>query len=161
MLTIGIDPGASGGIAHQYDNGQPAVIAMPDTEGCIVDYLAELMLSNIPQLVGEPQQAATAYIEEVGGYIAGNRSPGSAMFNFGRNFGFLLGCLQSLRFRVVLVRPQKWQKTFSLGTKSQCTSGSEWKRKLKAKAQQLYPGIKVTNNTADALLILHYGLAEQ
>ena len=35
---------------------------------------------------------------------------------------------------------------------------SEWKRKLKAKAQELYPHLDVTLKNCDALLILHFAL---
>jgi hypothetical protein len=36
-----------------------------------------------------------------------------------------------------------------------------WKNKLKTRAQQLYPGIKVTLANADALLILRYAELEE
>lgn len=93
------------------------------------------------------------------GYI-GKRQPGSAMFKFGRNFGFLLGALQALRVRVELIRPQRWQKGLALGTASACRSPTVWKNKLKAHAQRLYPHLKVTLKTADALLLLDYALRQ-
>ena len=34
---------------------------------------------------------------------------------------------------------------------------TEWKNKLKGLAQRLYPREKVTLNTADAILLAHYG----
>ncbi|HEV7926093.1 MAG TPA: hypothetical protein VGR14_12095, partial [Verrucomicrobiae bacterium] len=96
-----------------------------------------------------------AIVEEVGGYI-GKAQPGSTAFKFGRNFGFILGVLQTLGIRVELVRPQKWQKALSLGSATGCASKTEWKNKLKASAQRLYPHLKPTLATADALLILDY-----
>jgi hypothetical protein len=118
---------------------------MPDTEGDVVELLRELRASGIE----------VAVIEEVGGF-AGKNQPGSAMFKFGRGFGFLLGCCMTFGFRVELVRPQKWQAIFSLGTARQCASKTEWKNKLKARAQQLFPNCSVTLKTADALLLLEY-----
>ena len=54
------------------------------------------------------------------------------------------------------VTPQKWQKALQLGTKGH-KSTSQWKNKLKAKAQQLYPKVpKITLAISDALLILEY-----
>ena len=75
------------------------------------------------------------------------------MFNFGRNFGFLLGTLAGLYIRTELITPQKWQKALGLGT-SKGMKPTEWKNKLKAEAPRLFPDIKVTLKTADALLIL-------
>lgn len=53
------------------------------------------------------------------------------------------------------VTPQKWQKALQLGTKGN-KSNTEWKNKLKARAQQLFPNVPMTLAVADALLILEY-----
>ena len=53
------------------------------------------------------------------------------------------------------VRPQVWMKSLGLGTKGNM-SNTEWKNKLKAAAQRLYPAEDVTLGTADALLILEF-----
>ncbi|HYF37004.1 MAG TPA: hypothetical protein VD994_17025 [Prosthecobacter sp.] len=148
QTILAIDPGASGGFAYILDGSHPAAMSMPETEGDII-----MELRNIKNM---SNSTPVAYVEEVGGFIRGNPAPGSTMFNFGRNFGFLLGVLQVLQFRIELVRPAKWQQPLSLGTASNCASKTEWKNKLKAKAQQLYPSLKVTLNTADALLLLEY-----
>lgn len=76
------------------------------------------------------------------------------MFEFGKGFGFILGCLMSLGYVIHLHRPQKWQKALSLGQKKD--HGKNWKNHLKNRAQQLFPQCEVTLKTADALLILEY-----
>jgi hypothetical protein len=119
---------------------------MPSTEGDLVSVLRDI--------AAEPTEAVVV-VEEVSGYI-GKAQPGSSAFKFGRNFGFILGVLQTLGVRVELVRPQKWQKALSLGSASGCASKTEWKNKLKGAAQRLYPHLKPTLATADALLILDY-----
>lgn len=120
---------------------------MPATEGDQIQLIRELIVPG----------NAVVFMEQVGGFT-GKGQPGSAMFSFGRNFGFILGVFQALGVRVELVRPQKWQKPLSLGTASGCTSRSEWKNKLKSCAQRLYPALKPTLSTADAILILDFGL---
>jgi hypothetical protein len=55
-----------------------------------------------------------------------------------------------------MVRPQKWQGFLGLG-KSEGDK-TKWKNKLKAKAQNLFPSLDVTLSTADALLLLEYGV---
>ena len=147
--TVAIDPGKSGGIAAWPEGATfPTAFAMPQTDG---DILAELRALKAASTV-EP----VAFIEQVTGYRPGRRQPGSHMFTFGDNYGFIRATLQTLGFRIELVRPQVWQKTLGLGT----STGLEpraWKNKLKTKAQQLYPNVTVTLKTADALLILDYG----
>ena len=122
-------------------------LPMPETEGDQIELIRQLIAS------GE----AIAFLEKVGGFT-GKGQPGSAMFKFGRSFGFILGTLQTLAVRVELVRPQTWQKPLGLGTASSCITRNEWKAKLRACAQRLHPRLKPTLATADAILILDYGL---
>jgi hypothetical protein len=144
--VIGIDPGVSGGVAFKREGQAAEAVAMPNTEGDLVALLRQLAV--------EPANTV-AFVEEVSGY-AGSQQPGSRMFTFGRNFGFIVGVLQTLGVRVELVRPQRWQKALALGTASGCSTKTIWKNKLKACAQRLYPHLRVTLQISDALLILEY-----
>lgn len=144
---IAIDPGASGGIACVTINGLVEAEKMPETEGDVLNKLKNLKTYH-----------DTIIIEQVGGYVGGAGSPGSAMFNFGRGFGFLLGVAMTLGYRILMVRPQAWQKALGLGNSKGMTK-TEWKNKLKAEAQRRFPKLSVTLSTADALLILEYGRA--
>lgn len=155
---LAIDPGQSGGIAI-LNGALSAAHSMPETEGDILWALRAAKDGSETEPV--------AYIEEVGGFVAGNPAPGSAMFRFGEHFGFIKGCLQSLGFRIVTVRSQAWQKTLALGgtgiAKTDTPAQREakkrdWKNKLKAEAQRRHPHLKVTLSTADALLILEHAI---
>ena len=141
---LAIDPGASGGIAH-FANKRVIVEPMPDTDGDIRDVLINWLA-----------QSDVVYIEKVGGYVGGKGAPGSAMFNFGRNVGFIHGLIASTKTRVIEVAPQRWQKTIQAGTKA--THGTRWKAHLKQIAQQRHPRLSITLKTADALLILEHAL---
>jgi hypothetical protein len=147
ITVIGVDPGLSGGIACRHADQSVFAIATPATEGDLLELFHRLI---------DPGKTI-AFVEEVGGFI-GKQQPGSAMFKFGRNFGFTLGVLQALNVRIELVRPRKWQQPLSLGTASGSASRTEWKNKLKGCAQRLYPALKPTLSTADAILILDFGL---
>lgn len=142
-MIIAIDPGANGGIAC-YD-GDTRVYKMPDTETDIVDLLDDL--------IGEYPNV-TVYIEKVGGFT-GQGQPGSRMFTFGRGVGVIIGALIAYRCKIIEVPPTKWQKPY--GTSKGMTK-TEWKNKLKDHAQKLFPHLKVTLSTADALLILNYAV---
>ena len=148
-VVIAIDPGKSGGVAVA-GFGAVACHAMPETEGDMLDLIRGIKSG------GDVEVAETVCVlEEVGGF-AGKAQPGSAMFRFGENFGFIKGLVQALGIMLELVRPQVWQKAFGLGTASACASKTEWKNKLKAEAQRRFPNLHVTHKTADALLILEW-----
>jgi hypothetical protein len=141
---IAIDPGKNGGIAvFSIDrNMLIEVVKMPETPMDILTFLSFFSKNSI------------CYIEKVGG-IPG-QGGASSMFNFGKGFGHLEMALLCRKIPTTEVTPQKWQKALQLGTKGH-KSTSQWKNKLKAKAQQLYPKVpKITLAISDALLILEY-----
>lgn len=144
---IAIDPGASGGIA--ISGKTIGAQGMPD----------DMELRDIIAELGERAKhlhEVVCYLEQVGGYIAGNPAPGSAMFNFGDGYGYIRGCLAMAHIKTVLVRPQKWQAGIpGIGPKMK---SAVRKRALKEHAARLYPNEKVTLKTADALCLLDYAI---
>jgi hypothetical protein len=151
-IVMAIDPGLSGGLAVSWF-GKAECQPMPETEGDLLALLQSL------KAAGEVEGCEVeCVLEQVGGF-AGKAQPGSAMFRFGEHFGFIKGVVQALGIRLVLVRPQVWQKGFGLGTASACRTKSEWKNKLKAEAQRRFPHLNVTLKTADALLILEHSIS--
>ena len=154
MKTIlAIDPGLSGGMAvsQLWENG---VLADAGDGGRPARLVREIK----DAAAGRGVRDGLCVLEEVSGF-AGKAQPGSAMFRFGENFGFIKGVIQTLGIRLVLVRPQVWQKGFGLGTASACASKTIWKNKLKAEAQRRFPHLRVTHKTADALLILEHSIS--
>ncbi len=142
---IAIDPGKNGGIAiYSVDkNRLLEVIKMPETPQEILSFLRIYQFNSV------------CYLEKVGGLPG---MGGSSMFNFGKGFGHLEMALLCAKIPTNEILPQKWQKFLSLGTKGN-KSTSEWKNKLKARAQQLFPSAgKITLAVSDALLILKYGI---
>lgn len=155
---IAVDPGKSGGFAWSFQD-LVRLQPMPATQGEILQTIREYVREALCTPIGS--SSTVAYMELVGGFIQGNPVPGSAMFAFGHGVGFIVGVLQTLGIRTIQVRPQKWQKHFSLGTKSECATTSVWKNKLLAEAQRRYPNQKITLKTADALLILDYAREQE
>lgn len=140
---IAIDPGAQGGIAiFSVDKDRLIeVVKMPDTPQDLLDLISKYQINS------------KCYLEKVGGLPG---MGGSSMFNFGKGFGHLEMALLCRKIPTTEVTPQKWQKALQLGTKGH-KSTSQWKNKLKEKAQQLYPKVpKITLAISDALLILEY-----
>lgn len=142
MQFLGADPGVGGGIAvitSWNDEGGGSRVAhawpMPVTDRDLLELLRE----NAPTV-------KLAVLEEV------HSSPQMGVksaFTFGREFGRLRMALGYFGFPVELVKPQRWQATLG------CLSKGD-KRKLKARAQELFPSAVVTLYTADAILLAEY-----
>lgn len=137
MRYVGIDPGKNGGICVIYnDLFNVEAYRMPETEKDLTDLFKDISF----------EEPTVALIEKV------SSMPGQgvkSMFTFGQNYGFLRACLHGCGIPFDEVLPSKWQK--ALG----CLTGGD-KNITKAKAQQLFPGIKVTHAIADSLLIAKY-----
>ena len=143
---IAIDPGKGGGAAIFYDwklGETTAFSGETDMLALIVDAAIRTRSEG-----GEIR----AVMEQVGGFVAGgeHRQPGSAMFNFGANYGFYRGVFAALQIPLELVRPQEWQKGVAGVAR---LKGTARKRALKEAAARLFPTAKPTLATADAILI--------
>ena len=142
-ITIGVDPGANGGIAWITSDGKACVEKMPDTLQDLWE-LVESIGFEAPDFT--PYQIK-AYIEQV------SSSPQMGVvssFSFGRGYGNLEMALTAAGIPFERVRPQVWQKALGCMTKGD-------KNVSKRKAQELFPDRKITHATADALLLAHYG----
>ena len=142
---LGIDPGKNGGIAILDKDGSVIdLINMPDTPMEILQYLKSYEGKSV-----------ICVLEDVGQGMPGQSS--SATAKFARHNGHLEMALLALEIKTIKCRPQKWEKTYALGSSGKHEK-AEWKRMLKEKAQQLFPqlGKKITLKTCDALLIAEY-----
>jgi len=144
FAVMGIDPGAGGGYAVVNDDDMACAYTAPATESDL--------WHEIRSWVG----VKAAFIEQV------HAMPGqgvTSMFTFGQNYGALRMALIAASMPFETVTPAKWQRMFSLPTLKACGGSSTKKKNAhKARAQELFPGLKVTHATADALLIAEYGL---
>jgi hypothetical protein len=86
--------------------------------------------------------------------------PSVSAFSFGREFGRLRLAAYAAGHEVHLVRPQKWKQALGLIVygKGLGRNDTEKKNLNKAKAQELFPTLKVIHATADALLLAQYGI---
>lgn len=136
-LFIGVDPGLSGGLAMVCDTGLLEAVKMPETEGDLLQALKDWR-----------------YCKEVRATLEFVRSSPQmgvvSAFKFGVGYGGLRMALYAAQIPFDEVTPQKWQKVM------QCRSGGD-KNVTKRRAQELFPGVKVTHAIADALLLAEYG----
>jgi hypothetical protein len=146
---LSVDPGKLGGMALARDGKFVDCWPMPETEGDVMDVLKNVALQHYSES-NRVDAPCICYIEAV---HAMPKQGVTSTFTFGRGYGFVLGVLMSHSFKIVTVTPQRWQKALGI-TPSE--SKTKHKNKLKAKAQELYPNVKPTLKTADALLILEW-----
>lgn len=141
--VIGIDPGGNGGIAILAEGQDPIARKMPKT----ARDLWELLAGHDP---------ATCWIEKV---HASPQMGTVSAFKFGYAAGIVHQASVCAGFRVEMVTPQKWQKHHGLIVKGRGLGQDDTSKKNrnKAKAQELFPCLKITHAIADALLIAEYG----
>lgn len=157
---IACDPGKKNGALVHLDTKNKVIYygAMPPKLQGVVDFL---------RLVQTPKAARFYY--EFLTYAQGGRRDSEGNFIrlsnprsmgvLGENVGDLKGTATALGMKVVPVLPQRWQRTVGAYETGMTSSGigyQKWKRHLKAIAQELFPQIRVTLVTADALLIALY-----
>lgn len=153
MRYIGIDPGAGGGLAVIRWGERIFLERMPPTEMDLLDTLRSRCDLD-PDSWRDPH--ISACIEKVTGYVGGVGNPGSAMFKFGCSYGRCTMALTSLGISYTEVVPRTWQKAVGIAPRGKTESKTEFKNRLKRRAQQLYPWVEATLATCDALLIAHY-----
>ena len=143
MLYIGVDPGASGGIAAVQTNGQVYQLEkMPATD---VDVLA---LLTAWREGGAGSLGAHAVLERVAAWRGCPMGP-STILKLGAHWGGLQMALSAVGIAYDVVQPQKWQAAMG------CLTGGD-KNVSKRRAQALFPGVTITHATADALLMAEY-----
>lgn len=149
---LAIDPGANGAAAFTTAHGDVVCVPFesPDTFLHTLRDFAESNSDSCKIRIADMH----CVVEKVGGYI-GKAQPASSAFRFGENYGFIQGVLRTLRIPYELVSPAVWQKAYPTHTKAS-EDKAQHKRELRDTASRLFPEIKVTLKTADALLLLDF-----
>jgi len=154
---VGIDPGASGAIAAIAENGEVVTFKMPADESDLARLIEELNVSlEIESCLLEEQHARPAH-------MADPENPGKTImvqgvtstWTFACGYGIIRGVLASFRIPRETIRPRDWQKALGIAPrhKKPPESQSEWKGRLRKKAQELFPRESITLQLADAILI--------
>ena len=147
-LTIGIDPGKSGGYAIAWDGMHSINLHTLDEDFEFVEHIQDLK--------DHPDVTSIEAVVELVPPFVGKMIPSSSSFKLGKSAGFLEGVLRMAEIPFTLVRPQEWQK--GLSGLSGLTSGKR-KKVLMNHAKQFFPTTKgLTLKTADAILILRHFL---
>lgn len=150
-LILGIDPGKSGAIA-MLDRvvDTTSCVKMPATAGELLELLNRADThAKIDLVVIERQEPRPTFWQKKETKEPMRSILKSTVLLYG-GYREILGMLIALGLRVEDIRPQAWQKALGIPPLA-------GKPGLKRKAEQLFPGGKVTNWNADALLLAEYG----
>lgn len=144
---IGIDPGVNGGIAAVWETGA-CCTKMPGTQRDIYEHLND-------HIAGLSSFETAAWIETVNtGFPGSSKSSVAKLYG---NFTEVKMALVCAGIPVCTVSSSKWQKAFNLPSMKQCGNNATKKKNAhKAKAQELFPSLKITHAVSDALLIAEY-----
>lgn len=150
-VRIGIDPGASGACIAIYEDGTIKEIRFGKvTQKEIWLFFEELSFNEcfcvLEQVAAMPGQGV------------------SSMFTFGKNTGFIIGMLVASGIPYQETVPRSWQKALGIQPRYKPKKGEpgveepkpDFKKRLKQKSEQLYPNLKITTDTADAVLIAEF-----
>jgi crossover junction endodeoxyribonuclease RuvC len=74
---------------------------------------------------------------------------------FADHTGCVRGMMIAHQIPFEKVSPMKWMKWYGM-KKDKEESKDAWKKRLRQKAEQLFPSVKIVKNTADAVLIAKY-----
>lgn len=146
ITILGIDPGKSGGLCWGPAGClDPATAHMPESETDLRDLIRD---------IDNGETDVVAWLEDLPKYT-GKNIPSSTIAVLFRNDGILRGLLLERGIQTNTVHPKKWQSACGMTGGGSSESKTQWKNRLKALAQRLYPKTKITLSTSDAVLIWH------
>lgn len=136
---MGVDLGTSGGFVVLNSDGTVIdVFKMPENRQDFIDKLSKYSICKIFCI------AEKTYSTPING--------SKASYTFGKIVERALFSLEVCKIPYQEVTPQTWMKTFMLKREKK-ESHVDWKNRLKAKAQQLFPKEKITLWNSDAFLL--------
>lgn len=167
MSVLGIDPGAKGGMVLL----EPVGTRLPPQ---VYKFADRTPFDIVQQVSVWARDVQLVVLEEVG---ARPGEGASRAFSQGRNFGQIESAALGVCERLILVKPNAWQRALGCPTtrkvpkpanptpdalklhkQAKARAKRDHKNDLKAMAQRLFPREKVTLDTCDAFLLAHYAL---
>ena len=153
--TIGIDPGVSGAVAMIHANGLAEVFDLPTIKAARGKSAMDIDTSALHHILTPSvmQYPHKIFIEQVT-----SRPRQAGQFQFGVNYGRVLGVLEYLFDDVTHVSPQKWKQALGLRGEDKSMSVALAAELFPQLKDQLYgPRGAALDGRAEALLIAYYG----
>ena len=153
--VIGIDPGASGGIAVFIPGQHTKALKMPKDITELRDFFAYYKENFQPIVFLEKLSVRPDDVK-----VEGDRAAMGKLYRIQKlmaNFEHLKALIETAGIPYVMVHPLSWQTKLKLRVRGEQVEKAERKKRYQERAAYLYPEIKVTLWSADALLLMHFG----
>lgn len=153
--VVGIDPGANGGIAVFASGRNPQVVKMPKDLKKLGEYLEYLSETQRPIVFLEKLSVRPDDISSEGG-----RANMGKLYRIQKliaNYEQLKALIEVAGIPYVMVHPMTWQTTLKLRVRGQKEEKGDRKKRYQQRAAELYPGLKATLWSSDAILLMHFG----
>lgn len=160
-IYLGIDPGVSGGMAV-ISGGVVRSLKMPTSHTDVWEWMSNVDLSSDP--AGLPADVFAVIEQQIPRPTSFfDKGIGKFRSSILKSTCLLYGDYQLLRGMLIGASipfeecpPKRWQQGLKIPPRAKSENDTQWKNRLKAKAQSLFPKEKITLATADALLICEY-----
>lgn len=154
MILLGIDPGGQGAMAAEWNGKRKICRFDKSTEQEVAKFLEDIAdkasWGNVNLFaVIEKLHPMPAFLKGADGEPGSGMRGSISSFKVGQSYGFLRGLLTAYAIPYEEIPAKTWQKELA------CLSGGD-KKKTRARAQQLWPELKVIHVIADALLLCEY-----
>ena len=145
MLYLGIDPGLSGSLAWI------------KSQNTVVDArrFKDVTEKELSVLICELKTMNTNVVAIIEHVHAFPKQGVSSVWKFADQNGMVRGLLIAHQIPFKLVSPMKWMGWYNM-KRDKAETKSAWKRRLRGKAQELFPTATVNAENADAILIAEY-----
>lgn len=151
---LGVDPGQSGACVALVEDGSIHEIRFGKATDAEVYRFFEMLSFKYQCFCVKEKVWAIPAKNEDGSF----RSMGaSTSFTFGENNGKMIGFLIASGISYEEKTPQTWQKLYGL-KREKNESQLSYKKRLRERAEQLFPNKKITSDNADAFLIANFCL---
>lgn len=151
--VIGIDPGASGGIAVYVPGANVKTMRMPKDLAALGDFFKYYRENYAPIVFLEKLSLRPDDVSAQGNRLG-------KLFRVQKmmaNYEHLKALIEVSGIPYVLTHPLTWQTRLKLRERGEHIDKAERKRNYKYVASKWYPGVQVTLWNADALLLMHFG----
>lgn len=153
--VIGVDPGASGGLAIFIPGQKTKIVKMPKDITELRDFFAYYAENYKPIVFLEKLSVRPDDIK-----ADGDKANMGKLYRVQKmmaNFEHLKALIETAGIPYAMVHPLKWQTDLKLRTRGVHEEKANRKRRYQERAGALYPEIKATLWNSDALLIMHFG----
>lgn len=151
--VIGVDPGANGGLAVWRPNHKTEVIKMPKDLTALRDYIEHMKGICTPLVFVEKLSIRPDDVVADGSGV--NMGKLYRIQTMMQNFEQLKSVFEMSDVPYIMVHPMKWQSALKLRIPKE--EKAQRKNRFKEVAGRLYPDVKQTLWSADAILIMHFG----